>query len=118
MSFRSGYGSYEQLVIAFGLTNVPAFFVDLMNQIFREHLDRFVLVFIDDVLIYSKDERDHEIYLRIVLETLRQHRLKTKFSKCHFWKETKFLGHVVSLKGLSADPTKIEAVNKWKRPIQ
>src|SRR5574338_1266098 len=115
-SFRTRYGSYKWLVMPFGLTNALAFFVDLMNRIFREHLDRFVLVFIDYILIYSKDEREHEVHLRVVLETLRQHQLKAKFSKCHFWKEeVKFLGHVVSGKGLSVDPDKIEAINNWKR---
>lgn len=74
MAFRTRYGPYEWLVMSFGLTNAPAFFVDLLNRVFREHLDRFMLVFIDDILIYSKDEREHEVHLRVVLETLRQHR--------------------------------------------
>ena len=96
----------------FELTNAPAFFMDLMNQVFREHLDWFMLVFINDISIYSNDEKEHEIHLRVVLETLRQNRLKAKFTKFHFWKkEVKFLGHLVSEEGLSVDPTKIEAVN-------
>ena len=84
MVCRTRYGSYEWLVMPLGLTNAPTFFVDLMKQIFREHLDRFMLVFIDDILVYSEDEREHEVHLRVVLEKLRKHQLKAKFSKCHF----------------------------------
>ena len=100
----------------FGLTNAPTFFVDLMNQVFQEYLDRFVLVFIDDILVYSKDKGEHEVYLRVVLETLRQNQLKAKFTKCHLWKkEVKFLSHMVLEKGLLVDPDKTETGNNWKR---
>ena len=84
-SFRNRYGYFEWLVMPFGLTNAPAYFVDLMNRVFKEFLNRFVLLFIDDILMYSKSEEEHEEHLRIVLETLISHQLKAKFSKCHFW---------------------------------
>ena len=101
----------------FGLTNAPAFFVDLMNQVFREYLVKFVLVFIDDILIYSKPEAEHANHLRIVFSTLRHHQLRAKFSKCHFWREeVRFLGHIVSKEGLAVDPTKAVAVQDWKTP--
>ena len=93
------------------MTNAPAYFVDLMNRVFWEFLDKFVLVLIDYILVYSKSEKEHEKHLRIVLETLQKNQLKAKFSKCHFWqKQVKFLGHVVSETGISVDPTKIEAI--------
>ena len=101
----------------FWLTNAPFYFVDLMNRVFREHLDRFVLVFINDILIYSKSKEEHVEHLRVVLETLRQHKLKAKFSKCHFWQsKVKFLGHIISKAGISVDPLKIEAIRNWKQP--
>ena len=83
--FRTRYGYYEWLVMPFGLTNAPAYFVDLMNRVFKDFLDRFVLIFIGDILVHSKTEEEHEKHLRIVLETLRSNQLKAKFSKCHFW---------------------------------
>ena len=101
----------------FGLTNAPAYFVDLMNRVFKDFLDRFVLIFIDDILVYSKTEEEHEKHLRVVLETLRSNQLKAKFSKCHFWQSrVKFLGHIISESGISMDPSKIEAIQDWKRP--
>ncbi|KAL0554253.1 hypothetical protein IC582_008170 [Cucumis melo] len=116
-AFRSRYGHYEFIVMSFGLTNAPAVFMDLMNRVFREFLDTFVIVFIDDILIYSKTEAEHEKHLRMVLQTLRDNRLYAKFSKCEFWlKQVSFLGHVVSKAGVSVDPTKIEAVTGWTRP--
>ncbi|KAL0560877.1 hypothetical protein IC582_001292 [Cucumis melo] len=97
--------------MSFGLTNAPAVFMDLMNRVFREFLDTFVIVFIDDILIYSKTEAEHEEHLRMVLQTLRDNKLYAKFSKCEFWlKQVSFLGHVVSKSGVSVDPAKIEAV--------
>ncbi|GJZ32128.1 putative reverse transcriptase domain-containing protein [Tanacetum coccineum] len=84
-AFRTRYGHYEFLVMPFGLTNAPAVFMDLMNRIFHEYLDKFVIVFIDDILVYSKSEEEHERHLRIVLEILRQKKLYAKFSKCEFW---------------------------------
>ncbi|KAL0533347.1 hypothetical protein IC582_030166 [Cucumis melo] len=116
-AFRSRYGHYEFIVMSFGLTNAPAVFMDLMNRVFREFLDTFVIVFIDDILIYSKTEAEHEEHLRIVLQTLWDNKLYAKFSKCEFWlKQVSFLGHVVSKAGVSVDPAKIEAVTGWTRP--
>ncbi|KAL0537123.1 hypothetical protein IC582_026093 [Cucumis melo] len=116
-AFRSRYGHYEFIVMSFGLTNAPAVFMDLMNRVFREFLDTFVIVFIDDILIYSKMEAEHEEHLRMVLQTLRDNKLYAKFSKCEFWlQQVSFLGHVVSKAGVSVDPAKIEAVTGWTRP--
>ncbi|KAL4030410.1 hypothetical protein IC575_008647 [Cucumis melo] len=116
-AFRSRYRHYEFILMSFGLTNAPAVFMDLMNRVFREFLDTFVIVFIDDILIYSKTEAEHEEHLRMVLETLRANKLYAKFSKCEFWlKQVSFLGHVVSKAGVSVDPAKIEAVTSWPRP--
>ncbi|GJR80441.1 putative reverse transcriptase domain-containing protein [Tanacetum coccineum] len=96
-AFRTRYGHYEFLVMPFGLTNAPAVFMDLMNRIFHEYLDKFVIVFIDDILVYSKSEEEHERHLRIVLEILRQKKLYAKFSKCEFWlQQVAFLGHSCS----------------------
>src|SRR5215468_5175529 len=101
----------------FGLTNAPAVFMDLMNRIFHPYLDQFVVVFIDDILVYSKDAEEHDRHLRIVLQTLRKKQLYAKLSKCEFWlKEIAFLGHVVSTEGIRVDPKKIEAVMEWKPP--
>ncbi|KAA0040402.1 pol protein [Cucumis melo var. makuwa] len=116
-AFRSRYGHYEFIVMSFGLTNAPTVFMDLMNRVFREFLDTFVIVFIDDILIYSKTEAEHEEHLRIVLQTLRDNKLYAKFSKCEFWlKQVSFLGHVVSKAEVSVDPAKIGAVTGWTRP--
>ncbi|XP_042404529.1 uncharacterized protein LOC121994622 [Zingiber officinale] len=116
-AFRTRYGHYEFLVMPFGLTNAPAVFMDLMNRIFLEYLDQFVIVFIDDILIYSRSEEEHAQHLRIVLETLRRHHLYAKFSKCAFWlSSVGFLGHVVSSRGISVDPQKIEAITSWEQP--
>ncbi|KAL4023218.1 hypothetical protein IC575_016969 [Cucumis melo] len=116
-AFRSRYGHYEFIVMSFGLTIAPSVFMDLMNRVFREFLNTFVIVFIDDILIYSKTEAEHEEHLRIVLQTLRDNKLYAKFSKCEFWlKQVSFLGHVVSKARVSVDPAKIEAVTDWTRP--
>ncbi|KAL5553282.1 hypothetical protein UlMin_040683 [Ulmus minor] len=116
-AFRTRYGHYEFLVMPFGLTNAPAAFMDLMNRVFKEFLDKFVIVFIDDILIYSKTKEEHEEHLRITLRTLEEHKLYAKFSKCEFWLDkVHFLGHVVSKDGMSVDPAKIEAVSKWPAP--
>ena len=116
-AFRTRYGHYEFLVMPFGLTNAPAAFMDLMNRVFRPYVDQFVVVFIDDILVYSKDAQEHEQHLRIVLETLREKKLYAKLSKCDFWlKEVSFLGHIVSAEGIRVDPAKIEAVVNWKSP--
>ena len=101
----------------FGLTNALAYFVDLMSRVFREYLNKFVVVFVDDILIFSKDEEEHALHLREVLETLRAHKLKAKFSKCVFWRnEVKFLGHVVSKEGIAVDPSKITVIQNWEQP--
>ena len=100
----------------FGLTNAPTSFMDLMHRVFQPYLDWFVVVFVDDILIYSKSEGDHEGHLRIVLQTLREHQLYAKFRKCEFWlTEVRFLGHVVSASGVSVDPKKVEAVMSWEK---
>ena len=116
-AFRTRYGHYEFLVMPFGLTNAPAAFMDLMNRVFRPYLDQFVVVFIDDILVYSKDAQEHEHHLRIVLQTLRENQLFAKLSKCDFWlNEVSFLGHIVSVEGIRVDPVKIEAIVNWKPP--
>ncbi|GJU98207.1 putative reverse transcriptase domain-containing protein [Tanacetum coccineum] len=110
-AFRKRYGHYEFVVMPFGLTNASAIFMDLMNRVCRPMLDKSVIVFIDDILVYSKDKKEHEAHLREVLETLRKERLYAKFAKCEFWlQEIQFLGHVVNSKGIKVDPAKIEAV--------
>ena len=96
MAFRTRYGHYEFLVMPFGLTNAPTMFIDLMNQVFKLFLDKFVIVFIDDILVYSNTEEEHEEYVRITLQVLRDNHLYAKFSKCEFWlKEVKFWGYTV-----------------------
>lgn len=101
----------------FGLTNAPAAFMDLMNRTFRPYLDKFVIVFIHDILIYSANEREHEEHLRIVMQTLKHHKLYAKFSKCKFWlTQVAFLGHVISAEGIGVDPAKIEVIQKWQAP--
>ncbi|EOY31685.1 Uncharacterized protein TCM_038736 [Theobroma cacao] len=116
-AFRTRYGHYEFLVMPFGLTNAPAVFMDLMNMVFHPYLDKFVIVFIDDILVYSKNDDEHAAHLRIVLQTLRERQLYAKFSKCEFWlKEVVFLGHVVFGAGIYVDPKKIEAILQWEQP--
>ncbi|KAJ6812125.1 uncharacterized protein M6B38_151905 [Iris pallida] len=101
----------------FGLTNAPAIFMDLMNRVFYQYLDKFVIVFIDDILIYSKNEEEHEKHLRIVLQTLREEQLYAKLSKCKFWlDQIPFLGHIISEEGISVDSKKVEAVKSWPTP--
>ena len=115
--FRTRYGHYEFVVMSFGLTNAPAVFMVLMNWVFKECLYMFVIVFIDNILIYLKTDLEHEEHLRKVLTTLREHKLYAKFSKCEFWlRQVAFLGHVVSKDGISVDPTKFEVVTKWEHP--
>ncbi|XP_016168704.1 uncharacterized protein LOC107611269 [Arachis ipaensis] len=103
--------------MSFGLTNAPAIFMDYMNRIFRPYLDKFVVVFINDILIYSKTEEEHKDHLWIMLQILKERKLYAKLTKCEFWKsEVKFLGHVVSKQGIAVDPAKVEAVMNWERP--
>ena len=116
-AFRTRYGHYEFLVMPFVLTNAPAAFMDLMNRVFKDFLDSFVIIFIDDILIYSPTKEDHMEHLRKVLTVLKEKQLYAKFKKCEFWIErVVFLGHVVSKEGISVDPGKVEAVTKWQRP--
>ncbi|XP_015078162.1 uncharacterized protein LOC107021966 [Solanum pennellii] len=116
-AFRTRYGHYEFLVMSFGLTNAPAAFMDLMTRVFRPYLDSFVIIFIYDILVYSRSRSEHEQHLRIVLQTLRDQQLYNKFSKCEFWlASVAFLGHVVSKEGIRVDSTKIEAIRDWDRP--
>jgi len=116
-AFRTRYGHFQFLVLPFGLTNAPVFFMDLMNRIFQPYLDMFVVVFIDDILVYSKFYEEHEQHLRQTLQTLRSRQLYAKLDKCDFWlKEVTFLGYVVSSKGIFVDPRKVEAVLRWERP--
>jgi hypothetical protein len=116
-AFSTRYGLYEFLVMSFGLTNAPAYFMYLMNSVFMTEVDKFVVVFIDDILIYSKNEKEHTKHLRIVLQRLRDHKLYAKFSKCEFWlNSVKFLGHTISKDGISVDPSKVQEVMDWKPP--
>ncbi|GKA21544.1 putative reverse transcriptase domain-containing protein [Tanacetum coccineum] len=112
-AFRTRYGHYEFQVMPFGLTNAPAVFMDLMNRVCKPYLDKFVIVFIDDILIYSKNKEEHEEHLKIILELLKKEQLYAKFSKCDFWLESvQFLGHVINNKGVHVDPAKVEAYKK------
>ncbi|KAL0439630.1 UNVERIFIED_CONTAM: Transposon Ty3-I Gag-Pol polyprotein [Sesamum latifolium] len=116
-AFRTRYGHYEFVVMPFGLTNAPAAFMSLMNKTLQPFLDQFVIVFIDDILIYSRSPKEHEQHLRTVLQILREKQLYAKFSKCEFWMEKiAFLGHVVSKEGVQPDPTKVRAILEWEPP--
>ena len=116
-AFRTHYGHYKFLVMPFSLTNAPATFMDLMNRVFQPYLDRFVIIFIDDILVYPGSSEEHSEHLRIVLQTLRERQLYAKLSKCQFWLDrVAFIGHVISAEGVSVDPQKIEAVVNWKPP--
>ncbi|WVZ81777.1 hypothetical protein U9M48_029119 [Paspalum notatum var. saurae] len=116
-AFVTRYGHHEFTVVSFGLTNAPAYFMNMINMIFMKELDQCVVVFIDDILIFSKTREEHEQHLRIVLEKLRENQLYGKFSKCEFWLEkVAFLGHVLTAEGVSVDPEKVEAVSNWKTP--
>ena len=103
--------------MSFGLTNAHAYFMNLMNKVFMDELDKFVVVFIDDILIYSKSVQEHEQHLRVVLEKLRVQKLYAKFSKCEFWLEkVAFLGHILTAEGVAVDSEKVEAVSNWQQP--
>ncbi|GJX54069.1 putative nucleotidyltransferase, ribonuclease H [Tanacetum coccineum] len=116
-AFRTRYGHYEFQVMPFGLTNAPAVFMDLMNRVCKPYLDKFIIVFIDDILIYSRNKEEHANHLRIILELLRKEKLYAKFSKCDFWIHiVQFLGHLIDSQGLHVDPAKIEAVKNWTSP--
>ncbi|GJU38895.1 putative reverse transcriptase domain-containing protein [Tanacetum coccineum] len=116
-AFRTRYGHYEFQVMPFGLTNAPAVFMDLMNRVCKPYLDKFVIVFIDDILIYSKNKQEHAEHLKLILELLKKEQLYAKFSKCEFWiPKVQFLGHVIDSQGIHVDPAKIESVKDWESP--
>jgi hypothetical protein len=116
-AFTTRYGLYEYLVMSFGLTNAPAHFTYLMNSVFMPELDKFVVIFIDDILIYSKSREEHATHLRIVLTQLWEHKLYAKFRKCEFWlDQVPFLGHILSAEGLAVDPGKVKDILEWKPP--
>jgi hypothetical protein len=115
-AFSTRYGLYEFTVMSFGLTNAPAYFMNLMNKVFMEYLDRFVVVFIDDILIYSRNESDREEHLRLVLQKW-DNQLYAKFSKCEFWiDKVPFLGHIISNGGILVDPAKVKEIVVWSIP--
>ena len=108
-TFRTRYNHYEFVVIYFGLTNSPTYFLCLMNSILSKYLDKFVVVFIDGILIYSKTKEEHDEHLHIILQVLREHKLYAKFSKCEFYKDKiQYLCHMISKEGISVDPDKIK----------
>jgi hypothetical protein len=116
-AFTSRYGLYEFTVMSFGLTNAPAYFMYLMNKVFMEYLDKFVVVFVDDILVFSQSEEEHKEHLRLVLQKLREYQLYAKFSKCDFWlKEVSFLGHIITNGGIAVDPNKVRDVLNWSPP--
>ncbi|GJW84389.1 putative reverse transcriptase domain-containing protein [Tanacetum coccineum] len=116
-AFRTRYGHYEFQVIPFGLTNAPTVFMDLMNQVCKPYLDKFVIVFIDDILIYSHNKEEHAEHLRIILELLKNEKLYAKFSKCDFWISiVQFLGHIIDSQGIHVNPAKIKAIKNWASP--
>ncbi|GJZ25830.1 putative reverse transcriptase domain-containing protein [Tanacetum coccineum] len=116
-AFRTRYGHYEFQVMPFGLTNAPAVFMDLMNRVCKPYLDKFIMVFIDDILTYSKDKKEHEEHLKAILELLKKEKLYAKFSKCEFWiPKVQFLGHVIDSRGIHVDPAKIESIKDWSTP--
>jgi hypothetical protein len=116
-TFILRYGLYKFTVMSFGLTNALAYFMYMMNKVFMEYLDKFVVVFIDDMLVYSRSEEEHEGHLHLVLQKIRDHKLYAKLSKCVFWlKQVAFLGHVIWKGGISVDPSKVQDVLSWKAP--
>ncbi|GJZ98981.1 putative reverse transcriptase domain-containing protein [Tanacetum coccineum] len=117
MEFRTRYGHYEFQVMPFGLTNAPVVFMDLMNRVCKPYLDKFMIVFIDDILIYSRNKKEHEEHLKTILELLKKEELYAKFSKCEFWiPKVQFLGHMIDNQGIHVDPAKIESIKDWASP--
>ncbi|GJR41722.1 putative reverse transcriptase domain-containing protein [Tanacetum coccineum] len=115
MAFKTQYGHYDFQVMPFGLTNAPAVFMDLINRVCKPFLDKFVIVFIDNILIYSKNKKEHEEHLKAVLELLKKEKLYAKFSKCEFWiPKVQFLSHVIDSQGIHVDPAKIESIKDWE----
>ncbi|GJY23969.1 putative reverse transcriptase domain-containing protein [Tanacetum coccineum] len=116
-AFRTRYGHFEFTVMPFGLTNAPVVFMDPMNRVCRPYLDKFMIVFINDILIYSRTREEHEMHLELVLELLKKEKLYAKFSNCEFWlQEVQFLGHVINGDGVHVEPSKIEAIKNWEAP--
>jgi hypothetical protein len=116
-TFRTMYGHYEFTVVLFGLTNAPVVFMCLMNGVFINYLDKLVIVFLDNILVYSKAEEEHEQHLRMVLQVLREHQLYTKLSKCSFYqRQIHYLGHIISEEGIVVDPEKVQAIREWRVP--
>jgi len=116
-AFTTKYGLYEYTITSFGLTNTPAYFMYMMNKVFMEYLGKFVVVFIDDILVFSKTKEEHAEHLRLVFQRHKEHKLYAKRSKCEFWlEEVSFLGHVVSNGGIAVDPSKVKDVLNWKPP--
>jgi hypothetical protein len=116
-AFRTRYGHYEFTVVPFGLSNTPAIFMCLMNCVFRDYLDKFVIVFLDDILVYSKSEEEHEKHLRMVLQVLREHQLYAKLRKCSFYqRKIHYLGHIISEEGIVVDPEKVNVIREWSVP--
>jgi hypothetical protein len=116
-TFITKYGLYEFTVMSFGLTNAPTFFMNLMNSVFMDYLDKFVVVLIDDILIYSQSEEENAYHLRMVLRKLRERQLYAKLSKCEFWiEEVLFLGHIINKEGLVVDSKKVAYILNWKAP--
>jgi hypothetical protein len=117
-AFVLRYGLYEFTMMSFGLTNAPAYFMYMMNKVFMKYLDKFVVVFIDNILVYSRNEGEHEGHLCLVLQKLQDHKLYAKLRKCEFWlKQVAFLGHVISKGGISVDPSKVQDVLSWEAPM-
>ena len=117
IAFRTRYGHFEFLVLPFGLTNAPTTFMHLMHNIFREHLDEFIIIFLDNILVYSRGLREHMTHVRQTLAILRKHQLSAKVSKCTFCQHrAEYLVHLVSAEGLSPDPAKAQAMRDWKVP--
>ena len=116
-TFSTRYGHYEYVVMSFGLTNAPAVFIEAMNRMLHPYLDVFVVVFIDDILIYSKTEEEHEVHLSLVLDKVREYKYYAKLKKCAFWiSEVAFLGHVINQHGITVDPKNVASVVDWQRP--
>jgi hypothetical protein len=116
-TFITRYGLYEYTVMSFGLTNAPAYFMYLMNKLFMEYLNKFMVVFIDNILIFSKNEEEHDEHLHLVLQKLRENQLYVKLNKCEFWlKEVSFLDHIISEGGITVDPSKVKDVLSWNTP--
>ena len=116
-AFFTRYGHFEFVVMSFGLTNAPTAFMDLMNRIYRPYLDQFVVVFVDDILIYSKGRAEYEQHLQLALQVVKENQFYAKLEKCDFWlQEIQFLGHMVSKEGIPVDSAKVEVVMRWERP--